>query len=143
MKLSKDPFETPAEFERFRWQTAAKILAGMLSNPVLTKSGASTFPYTDETLAGWAVNSTDELIGQLAGKKDEVRWRLISKSPDFQEDGTINADGVKMYKGKTTSIPVVLSKDGVLTSGMAVRSRFWGDSWYLTFDDLMKLPKEK
>lgn len=60
MKISKDPFETSAEFERFRWQTAAKILAGMLSNPVFTKT-----PYSDEVLAGWAVNSTDALIEQL------------------------------------------------------------------------------
>lgn len=69
MKTSKNPFDTPAEFEQFRWQTAAKILAGMLSNPVFTKSTASTLPYEDEVLAGWAVGYTDALIEQLAGKE--------------------------------------------------------------------------
>lgn len=85
MKLSKDPFETSAEFEQFRWQTAAKILAGMLSNPVFTKSTASTLPYEDEVLAGWAVDSTDALIEQLAGKEIPEKQKE-QKPAEWDED---------------------------------------------------------
>lgn len=84
MKTSKNPFDTPAEFEQFRWQTAAKILAGMLSNHVFTKDTASTLPYNDEVLAGWAVGYTDALIKQLVCKEDG-KAPMIKFSPVLKE----------------------------------------------------------
>ena len=77
-------------------------------------------------------------------EKSGVMWRKIDKSPDFAESGKqLLENGVKLYKNINIHMVVGLSKDGVLSwiCNQACDS-YRGDGYYLTFDDLLSLPKE-
>lgn len=71
----------------------------------------------------------------------EVQWRRVDKSP-LAERYTKNPYAYMFTLSRKENPVVGLSKDGIMQSvhgGMRVH----GDGYYLTYGDLIKIPKEK
>lgn len=83
-------------------------------------------------------------IEALAGEKEKpaIVWRRVDKSPDFAKLNLVAAEtGVGFYKCLQKEGVVVGMRDGIITTNPNL-SKVLGDSYYLTFEDLLAIPKE-
>lgn len=84
-------------------------------------------------------------IEALSGEKEKpaIVWRRVDKSPDFVKLNLMAADtGVGFYKClRKEGVPVGM-RDGIIITTNPNFSKVLGDAYYLTFEDLIAIPKE-
>lgn len=83
-------------------------------------------------------------IEALAGEKEKpaIVWRRVDKSPYFKKLNLIATEiGVNFYKCLHKEGIVVGMRDGIITTSSNL-SKVLGDSYYLTVEDFLAIPKE-
>lgn len=83
-------------------------------------------------------------IEALAGEKEKpaIVWRRVDKSPYFKKLNLVVAEtGVGFYRCLQKEGIVVGMRSGIISTSPNL-SKILGDSYYLTFEDLLAIPKE-
>lgn len=75
-------------------------------------------------------------------EKSAIVWRRVDKSPDFKKLNLVATEtGVGFYRRLHKEGIVVGMRDGIIST-ISNYSKILGDSYYLTFKDLLAIPKE-